>query len=209
VDAVRARGVSILQSVTTPSASPADRSDEELARAYCEGDAASFEELVRRYMKPMFNFAYRMTGSYSDADDVAQDIFVQVFKSLPSARLDLPFKPWLYVIGRNKCLDLLKRKRPLAFSALDDADSGESIADSIADHEPLPDEMLEHADLQRILREAIARLPERYRTVVSLRYGGELTFAEIGEALSLPENTVKTHFQRAKAALRVDLATSL
>jgi len=209
VDAVRSRGVSILQSVTTPSASPADRSDEELARAYCEGDALSFEELVRRYMKPMFNFAYRMTGSYADADDVAQDVFVQVFKSLPSARLDLPFKPWLYVIGRNKCLDFLKRKRPLAFSALEDSDGGESVVDSIADREPLPDEMLEHADLQRILREAIGRLPERYRTVVSLRYGAELTFAEIGEALSMPENTVKTHFQRAKAALRADLVTTL
>jgi RNA polymerase sigma factor (sigma-70 family) len=203
---VRVPGLSILQGVTTPSASPADRSDEELARAYCDGDGASFEELVRRYMKPMFNFAYRMTGNYGDADDVAQDVFVQVFRSLPSARLDLPFKPWLYVIGRNKCLDFLKRKRPLSFSTLDDPDSDESMVDSIPDREPLPDEALEHSDLQRILREAIARLPERYRAVVSLRYAAELTFAEIGEALSLPENTVKTHFQRAKAALRADLS---
>jgi RNA polymerase sigma factor (sigma-70 family) len=206
---VRAQALSILQGVTTPSASSADKSDEELARAYCEGDASSFEELVRRYMKPMFNFAYRMLGSYSDADDVAQDTFVQVFKSLPTARLDLPFKPWLYVIGRNKCLDFLKRRRPVSFSALDDPDGSGSVVDAIADREPLPDEMLEHADLQRILREAIGRLPERYRTVVSLRYGADLTFAEIAEALSLPENTVKTHFQRAKAVLRADLAHTL
>jgi RNA polymerase sigma-70 factor (ECF subfamily) len=192
--------------VTTEFASPGYRDDEALARAYCEGDEASFEELVHRYMKPIFNFAFRMVGTYSDADDVAQDVFVQVYKSLPSARLDMPFRPWLYVIARNKCLDFLKRKRPIMFSALERPDSSESPIASIADREPLPDEIAERADLQRLLRDAIARLPERYRTVVSLRYAGELTFGEIAQALSLPENTVKTHFQRAKQMLKAELA---
>lgn len=197
----------ILHGVTTQPPSSLDRSDEDLARAYCDGDQASFEELVRRYMKPVFNFAYRMVGSTSDADDIAQDVFVQIYKSLPSARLDLPFRPWLYVVARNKCLDFLKRRRTLLFSSLEDPETGQSPIDSIADDEPLPEELLERSDLQRRLGEAIARLPERYRAVVSLRYAGGLTFAEIGEALSLPENTVKTHFQRAKAALRKDLGS--
>jgi len=65
--------------------------------------------------------------------------------------------------------------------------------------------MLERSDLQRILREAIVRLPERYRIVVSLRYGGGLSFGEIASTLDLPENTVKTHFQRAKLLLRREL----
>jgi RNA polymerase sigma factor (sigma-70 family) len=199
----------ILLGVTGPPTASRDRTDEELARAYCDGDRDSFAELVRRYMKPVFNVAYRMTGSYADADDIAQDVFVQVFKSLPSTRLDLPFRPWLYVVARNKCLDFLKRKRPLNFSALEDPDGSESAVDSIADSGPLPEELLERADLQRLLRDAIALLPERYRSVVALRYGGGLTFAEIGQALSLPENTVKTHFQRAKAALKLDLASKL
>lgn len=160
-------------------------------------------------MKPIFNFAFRMVGTYSDADDVAQDVFVQVYKSLPSARLDLPFRPWLYVIARNKCLDFLKRKRPLPFSSLQDPDSTKSPIDSIRDREPLPEELLERADLQRLLRDAIAHLPDRYRTVVSMRYAGELTFAEIAQVLSLPENTVKTHFQRAKDILKRELASAL
>ena len=195
--------------VTTQSTSWVDRSDEELARAYCDGDEASFEELVRRYMKPIFNFAFRMVGTYGDADDVAQDVFIQVYKSLPSARLDLPFRPWLYVIARNKCLDFLKRKRPLSFSSLQEPDSKENPVDLVLDREPLPEEVLERADVQRQLRDAIAQLPERYRTVVSMRYAGELTFAEIAQVLSLPENTVKTHFQRAKDLLRRALAPAL
>lgn len=184
-------------------------SDEELARAFCDGDVQSFEELVRRYMKPMFNFAYRMTGNSAEADDLAQDVFLQVYRSLPTARLDLPFKPWIYIIARNKCLDFLKRKRPIAFSNLAGDDDDDNPIDSVAGHEPLPEELLESADLQRILREAVLALPERYRTVVSLRYSADLSFAEIGEALGLPENTVKTQFQRAKAMLRRELAGSL
>jgi RNA polymerase sigma factor (sigma-70 family) len=199
----------ILLGVTSPAADSSERTDEALARAYSGGDVSGFEELVRRYMKPIFNFAYRMTGNHAEADDLAQDVFVQVYKSLPSARLDLPFKPWLYVIARNKCLDSLKRKRPLSFSSIEDPETAESPIDAIADTEPLPEEMLESAELQRVLREAIARLPERYRVVVSLRYAAGLTFAEIGETLSLPENTVKTHFQRAKTALRNDLKSEL
>lgn len=182
----------------------ADRTDEDLLRACRDGDSASFEALVHRYMKPIYNFAYRMLGNPAEADDVAQDVFVQVYRSLPSARTDLPFRPWLYVIARNKCLDVLKRKRPLTFSSLEDPDR-ESPVDRVADPDPLPDEVLEQAELQRVLKEAILHLPEKYRVVVSMRYASGLTFAEIGQALGLPENTVKTHFQRAKAALRASL----
>ena len=187
----------------------ANRTDEDLARAFCEGEIACFEELVRRYTRPIFNFVYRMTGSYTEADDLAQDVFVQVYKSLPSARTDLPFKPWLYVVARNKCLDYLKKKKPLSFSAFDRPDSAENPMDAIPDQDPLPDELVERADLQRLLRQAIEDLPEKYKTVVAMRYASGLTFAEIGAALSLPENTVKTHFQRAKAALRQSLASLL
>jgi len=179
------------------------RGDEQLVADFLHGDVSAYEELVRRYSRPIFNFAYRMVGSYADADDVAQDVFVQVYKSLPTARTDLPFKPWLYVIARNKCLDQLKRKRPLLFAEVDGPDDeGAGIADRVVDSDPLPEELAERADLQRILHEAVQTLPERYRQVVAMRYTGELSFTEIADALNLPENTVKTHFHRAKALLR-------
>ncbi|HLZ70125.1 MAG TPA: sigma-70 family RNA polymerase sigma factor [Dehalococcoidia bacterium] len=182
------------------------RTDEELVAAFLSGEIGAFEELVQRYSRPIFNFVYRMLCSYADADDVAQDVFVQVYNSLPAARTDLPFKPWLYVIAKNKCLDFLKRKRPLLFSDVDgpEAEDG-SIAERVADSDPLPEELAERADLQRILHEAVLGLPERYRQVVAMRYTGDLSFAEIAQALALPENTVKTHFHRAKALLRTRL----
>lgn len=187
----------------------ARRTDEQLAEAFVAGDDASFEALVARYGGPIYAFILRMVGRPEDADDLAQDVFVQLLKSLPGAREGLPLRPWVYVIARNKCLDFLKRKRPLLFSALGDPDSEESVADRVADAGPLPDELAERADLRALLADAIEALPPKYRQVVALRYSSDLTFAEMGAVLGLPENTVKTHFQRAKVCLRERLNGAL
>jgi RNA polymerase sigma factor (sigma-70 family) len=193
--------------VTQEQPDLAASSDEALIRAFLSGTVPAYEELVRRYSRPIFNFVYRMTGNYEDANDLAQDVFVQIYRSLPSARTDMPFKPWLYVIARNKCLDFIKRKRPLLFTDVEgDDENGEGIAARVQDTDPLPDELAERHDLQRVLQEAIAELPPKYRQVVVMRYASELSFDEISTALGLPENTVKTHFHRAKAMLRVKLA---
>ncbi|MCX6022146.1 MAG: RNA polymerase sigma factor, partial [Chloroflexi bacterium] len=151
-------------------------------------------------------FALRFMGNPDDADDAAQETLIQVYQALPVSRLDFAFRPWLYRVARNKCIDMLRRKRSLTFSALHgDDDDFDSIEGSIPDTDPLPDQLAERADLQRILHEAINTLPLKYRTVVTLRYVADLTFGEIGESLGLPENTVKTHFQRAKGMLRAKL----
>jgi RNA polymerase sigma factor (sigma-70 family) len=180
-------------------------SDEQLAASFIDGEAAFFEEIVRRYSGPIHAFIFRMVGRAEDADDLTQDVFVRILRSLPSARRDLPLRPWVYVIARNKCLDHLKRRRALTFSSLTDDATGEGPAARIEDAGPLPQELVERADLRDALQGAISTLPERYRLVVALRYSTDLTFAEIGAVLALPENTVKTHFQRAKALLRVAL----
>jgi RNA polymerase sigma-70 factor (ECF subfamily) len=184
---------------------PAALTDEQLAASYLGGVDACFDELVRRYSAPIYTFILRMVGRPEDADDLTQDVFVQLLKSLPTARPDLPLRPWVFVIARNKCLDHLKRKRALVFSALATHDGEDTVEERVADGQPLPEELAERADLRDILQEAIAALPPRYRAVVALRYSTDLTFAEIGTVLELPENTVKTHFQRAKAMLRCSL----
>jgi RNA polymerase sigma-70 factor (ECF subfamily) len=117
----------------------------------------------------------------------------------------MPLRPWVYVIARNKCLDYLKRKWALTFSSLADGAAGEWMEERIEDAEPLPQEVVERADLKVALQGVISALPARYRAVVALRYSTDLTFAEIGAVLELPENTVKTHFQRAKGMLRTAL----
>lgn len=181
-------------------------SDEQLAVRYVAGERDCFDELVLRYRGPIHAFVLRMVGRLEDAEDLTQDVFLQLLKSLPSARADLPLRPWVFVIARNKCLDHLKRKRPVLFCAMTSAEPDDAIEERLPDHQPLPEELVERADLRDLLQRAIEALPARYRTVVALRYSGDLTFAEIGAILSLPENTAKTHFQRAKGLLRAALS---
>jgi RNA polymerase sigma factor (sigma-70 family) len=181
--------------------------DEELARRFRDGDAAAFESLLDRYSRSIYNFALRLLGDPADADDAAQQTFIQAFESLPVARPEASLRPWLFQVARNKCIDMMRKRRTVPLSSLERADSEVQI--DPADTAPLPAQLYEHEELQDILRDAIASLPVRTREVVLMRYVGDLTFAEIGQALGMPENTAKTLFQRAKATLRVYLRKRL
>lgn len=184
--------------------------DEALLRAAARGDPRAFESLVGRYAQPLFNFLYRFLGNSDDAADVTQQVWLQFFSWLP--RLDPGQSPrsWLFLVARNKAMDLLKARQAIPFSKLPDAEEEEPDAVSeLPDTSPLPEALVERQDLQRLLHQAIQALPLRYRTVVALRYTTDLTFGEIAQALGLPENTAKTLFHRAKARLRTFLRQAL
>jgi len=182
-------------------------SDEELAKQFIAGRAEAFELLVQRYSRPIYNFALNFLGDADEADEATQLVFVQMYQSLPRARLDIPLKPWIYRVARNKCIDLWRGHTTLSLSARDEGEGEADAADvDPADPAPLPDELAERADLQKVLRAAINALPVKYRTAVTLRYVNELSFAEIGHIMGVPENTAKTYFQRAKSLLRRRLA---
>lgn len=179
--------------------------DEQLAVASAAGDAVAFQALAERYTRPAFNYAYHLLGGYDEASDAVQEALIQVYQALPKAKLDLPFRPWFYQILRNKCLDSLRRRRAtvrLTPSGGDDPDDAASPLELVPDPSPLPEELHERRDLQEVLHACIGDLPPKYREVVALRYTTELTFEEMGAALGLPVNTVKTHFQRAKGMLK-------
>jgi RNA polymerase sigma factor (sigma-70 family) len=179
-------------------------SDEELAKRFVAGKMEAFEALVQRYAKPIYNFALNFLGDADEADEAAQLVFVQMYQSLPRARLDIPLKPWIYRVARNKCIDLWRAHTTVSLSARDER---EDAADANPDADPpdpmpLPDELAERKDLQELLRGAINALPVKYRTAATLRYVNELSFAEIAFTMGVPENTARTYFQRAKAMLR-------
>lgn len=175
-------------------------SDEELAARFLQGEQEAFAELVQRYSKPLYNLAYRFTGDVGEAEDLVQEVFLRAYKSFPGLKLDLPFRPWIYRITTNLCINWVKKKRPV---------SEESIIGKLIDEAPLPSELFEHKNLQDILQKAILKLPLKYRSVVILRYSQELTFEEIANVLNLPVGTVKTHFFRAKKLLRFLLKDQL
>ena len=177
-------------------------SDEQLATLAAAGSTLAFQALAERYSQPAFTYAYHFLGDYDDAHDAAQEALIQLYQALPKARHDLPFRPWFYTIVRHKCLDALRQRRPLLRRAWRDQTDAEDAAERVPDPAPLPEEIYERRDVQRVLHEVIAALAPKYREVVLLRYATDLTFEEIGEVLHMPVNTVKTRFQRAKGLLR-------
>lgn len=171
------------------------------------GDHSAFEELVGRYHVSLFNFICHFLGNYDLACDVIQQVFLQLYISMPTLRTGEPLKAWLFQVARNRCLDELRRKKAMHFSELEEANNDDlSPLEILPDTDPLPDEVAEHHDLQEKLRQAIDGLPPKFRSVVLLRYASQLSFSEIGKVLHMPEATAKTYFQRARPLLRAALA---
>ena len=181
--------------------------DEILVRGCVSQDDDAYAELVKRYEGLLYNVAYRLLGRYDDATDATQQALVQAYVALPKSRLGLPVRPWLFRILRNHCIDRLRRKEAIPFSRLTTTlgDEDTDLPIDAPDSSPLPEEMAERSDLEGTLRAAIDRLRPRYRNVVLLRYVGDLSFAEIGTRLGVPEPTARTLFQRAKVTLRKTL----
>ncbi|HZU66504.1 MAG TPA: sigma-70 family RNA polymerase sigma factor [Ktedonobacteraceae bacterium] len=200
-----------IQEIQEPNRAPyAEIPDGVLAQQALAGDQWAFETLVHRYSTPLFNFICHLLGDYDLACDVLQQVFLQLFISLSTLHKDKPLKSWLFQVARNRCLDELRRKRVVHFSELEiGGDDEEPALAALPDNGPLPEELVEHRDMQRLLQRAIQGLPPRFRSVVILRYTAQLSFSEIGQSLGMPEATAKTYFQRAKPLLRAALATQL
>ena len=200
-----------MQMIKSTDTGVQDHSDGILAQQSLDGDQRAFETLVEHYRPLLFNSIYQILGDYDQSCDILQQVFLQLYLSLPTLKQDKSFRGWLLKVARNRCLDELRRKHAMPFSTLEvieDEDEA-SLLLSLSDPGPLPEEVAEQHDLRSAVRRAIDELPPRYRRVVLLRYAGQQSFAEIGQALSIPAATAKTHFQRAKVLLRAALSTEI
>ncbi len=175
--------------------------DAQLVAAHLDGDPEAFDRLVKRYLKPVYNFVLRF-ASPEDAEDIVQETFVKVWKRFRTYRGQYSFRSWLFGIARNAAIDWLRKKRPASFSEFEDVEGGNPLVESLADAGPLPDEIAAAAEDVRRVAGAVSRLPAAYRDVVSLRHDGGCTFEEIGQVQSRPLNTVKSQYRRAIIALR-------
>src|SRR5215471_13009277 len=195
-----------MQLQTTLNAEPII-TDTVLAHQAVAGDQYAFESLVRRYSTSLYSFITRFLGDHDQASDILQQVSIQLYTSLPTLRADRPLKAWLFQVARNRCVDELRRKRVLHFSELEGKNDEDevSVVDALLDSTPLPEELAECHDLQERLQKAIDTLPVKFRSVVLLRYAGQLSFPEIGQTLNMPVATAKTYFHRAKPLLRTAL----
>ncbi len=165
-------------------------SDEALQRAQ-EGDADAFAELIEQHQAVVYSIAYNFFGSRERGEEIAQEVFLQLYRNLHSIQSSSHLLFWLRQVTSRKCIDELRRRGPAAID-LDRVD----IAVSPAGLDPF---------LVRRLRGLIASLPEAQRLVLTLRYQEELGPTEIGEVVGIPVNTVKSTLQRALAGLRNNL----
>ena len=183
--------------------------DTELITAYRKGTQAALDVLIRRYLRPAYRFAARLTGDADDAADVVQDAFLKMWQKIGSFDATRPFKPWLFLIIRNTAFDRLKKKTPLAFSEMDEGDAGSETGKDIADLRPLPPEVIGRQELGQELSVLLQTLPPKSRAVVLLHETEELTFQDIADATREPLNTVKSRYRRAILALRKELTGRL
>lgn len=190
-----------------PTHAPALSAEGQLILAARRRDPAAFEALVRRHQGPLYNFCLRMLGQGDDAADVAQETFVQLYSHLDRLDQQQPIAPWLFRVARNRCIDVIRRRRTVPLGMPDELGESSSSLDP-ADDDPLPEELVERADLQRVLANAIDRLPPAYAEVVALRYAGDRSFAEIALILDCDEGAARVRFHRAKALLRRHLRSS-
>jgi RNA polymerase sigma factor (sigma-70 family) len=193
----RSDDLSLNLSPARPQPLSVDARDLVAARA---GDPRAFEALVSRHQTALYNFSLRMLASRDDAADVAQETFIQLYHNLDRLSEDEPLSPWLFRVARNRCIDIIRRRRTVPLTAPDDTEDPPGFEP--VDQDPLPDELVERADLQQMLQAAIAHLPTASAEVVALRYAADRSFAEIAEILGCDEGTARVRFHRAKAQLR-------
>jgi len=183
-----------------------EQSDEQLINNYFSGGEESLEILIKRYLKPIYSFSYRYVNNFQDAEDIAQDVFVKIWRNLKKFDKKKSFRIWIFAIAKNACLDWLKKKKAIPFSNFENEQGENIVLEKLTDPTPLASKISEQIGVAEILNSAIQQLPLRYRPVIFLHYNDHFTFGEIAEILDEPLNTVKSQHRRALIQLKKLLA---
>jgi RNA polymerase sigma-70 factor (ECF subfamily) len=178
-----------------------------LLRRLRDRDERAFRELVSEHRDRVFNITFRMLGNRAEAEDVAQEVFIAVFKTIEDFREESKFSTWLYRVAVNHCKNRIKylaRRHDRDRDELDETSTGSNGA--IGTPVPhSPDRALEGAQMEKLIQDAIASLEEDQRVVVVLRDVEDLSIEEICEITGLPDGTVKSRLHRARLVLRKKL----
>jgi RNA polymerase sigma-70 factor (ECF subfamily) len=163
-----------------------------------DGDQAAWEQIVRLHWRKVFNVAYKFVGSHEQAEDLAQEIFLKIFRSLDTFDRRANFQTWLISVSRNLCIDHYRSVRKER-QTIDRDVPAEDLSPAAVTASPLA--ALENHDLAGLLRRALQTLPQSLRVAVLLRDLQELSYLEIAERLNLPEGTVKSRINRGRREL--------
>jgi RNA polymerase sigma-70 factor, ECF subfamily len=161
------------------------------------GSQAAFEQIVRRYQRPVVSLIARMTGDRTLAEDLAQETFIRAFRSLAAFDTTRRLSSWLFRIAHNIAIDAMRRSRQQPASS----DAKQITPAANEPSTPAGPDPVERQELGRALEAALAELRADQRAAIVLRYENGLSFAEIGSVLGVPEVTARSHVHRARKEL--------
>jgi len=180
-----------------PNVVPTSSTDALIERCLA-GDQTAWDEIVRTHWRKVFNLAYKFVGRHDEAEDLAQDIFLKIFKALHTFDRRANFQTWLISISRNLCIDHYRSVRKERETMAREVDASDLMPVS---RERGPHGELEQIDLRHLIREALAALPPALKEAVMLRDLQEFSYQEIADRLNLPEGTVKSRINRGRLEL--------
>lgn len=171
------------------------------------GDASAWEEIVRLHNRRIYNICYRFTGSQDDAEDLTQEVFIRIYKTLKSYDLERgAFTTWITTMTRNLLVDhFRKSKQDRVTDSMDASPSADEDAPTLGEHiqdeKPRPDETVATKQTQKMVQMALQKLSPELREAVILRDLQDMDYREIADALKVPEGTVKSRINRGRTEL--------
>jgi RNA polymerase sigma-70 factor (ECF subfamily) len=188
-------------SATVPFKNVNAIADCDLVTRAMSGREDGFEELVRRYQRPIAAYVYRMVGDYEAALDLTQEVFIKVYGSLARYRSEYKFSTWIYKIAHNAAVDHLRRHSTREQSLVNQVD-GEQYDLPIESGRLSPEQESEKAERCAEIESVVRQLPAAYRELIVLRHSHDLSYDEIAEVTGLPLGTVKNRLFRAREVMR-------
>ncbi|WP_394327622.1 RNA polymerase sigma factor SigW [Paenibacillus macquariensis] len=187
-----------------------DQIENRLTKLALNGDQQAFAEIVELYKDKIYHLGYRMLSNRHEAEDVVQETFLRVFKSLDRFDPNQKFSTWIYRIATNLCIDRL-RKRKATYSLDADMNDQEGLDgySLIPSDDRTPESELMISETKQIIYDAIESLPAKYKSVMILRYLQDLSLQEISDVLGMPVTTIKTRVHRGRDFLRKKLEPKL
>jgi len=176
-------------------------SDEKLACETLRGNQEAFEQLVHKYQQLVFTIAYRMVGQREEAEDIAQEVFINVYRKMYQFDTSKKFAPWIQRITVNTCISHIRKKKKVVCLNYDDTLMTWENPTVHVDYED-PSVVYDRKELREEISQVLLQMPESYRAMIILRYQLDLTNQEIADALGISRENVEVKMHRARKSLR-------
>lgn len=175
--------------------------DGQIIESVVSGQHDGFEELVRRYQRPITSYVYRMLGDYESALDTTQEVFIKVYNSLHKYSFDYKFSTWIYRIAHNASVDHMRRNS-ITPQSLEMENADGSFEIQLESRAASPEQDRERSEWRAEIETVVKSLPAAYRDLILLRHSRDMSYDEIAEVTGLPLGTVKNRLFRAREMMR-------